>query len=84
MNDKIDILQGYLINGFYIGYQDGLWQLFAKDGDSVAQGATLRGMVCQLPDLDQAEWYASSLEQAASTFAESAMKVANALYHEKV
>ena len=83
MNDILDILQVYLMNGFYIGY-DGLWHLYARDGDSVAQGATLRGMVCQLPDLDQAEWYASSLEQAASTFAESAMKVANALYHEKV
>ena len=77
MNEKLDTLQAYLERGYYIAQQDGLCHLFDKDGEGVAHGATLRGMMCHVPERPD-------LDKAVSTFAESAMKVANALYHEKV
>ena len=76
MNDQLDKLEGYLATYHYIRYQDGLWHLFDRYGEGVAQGVSLRGMVCHLP-----EW--PDLEKATSDLAESLIQVGNLDYFEK-
>lgn len=50
MNPVLDTLQDYLADGCYIAPQDGLWYLFDRHGNSIASGASVRGMLTRLPD----------------------------------
>lgn len=49
---SLDLLQTRLERGEYLEHQDGRWHLFDKDGEGVASGASLRGLLIELIWLD--------------------------------
>jgi hypothetical protein len=43
-----DLLETRLLDGCYIGRQDGSWWLFNADGDGICSGVTLRDLMVNL------------------------------------
>jgi len=57
-----DILQELLHYGATIKEQDGRWHLFAKNGEGIISGTTLREMCVNLVLMDDTPWDKDGLE----------------------
>lgn len=45
---SLDLLEAHLDKGAYIAKQEDRWHLFAKDGDGIVSGETIRNMLMNL------------------------------------